>query len=47
MIAGGLAPLLAGFALTLMLGQSFVPPGTVLRVLPGRITAIVGAKACG
>ena len=35
-IAAALALLLAGFALTLMLGQSFVPPGTVLRVLAGQ-----------
>lgn len=34
-VAGALILLLAGFALTLMLGQSFVPPGTVLRVLAG------------
>lgn len=34
--AGALALLLAGFALTLMLGQSLVPPGTVLRVLAGQ-----------
>ncbi len=32
---GASALLLAVFALTLMLGQSFVPPGTVLRVLAG------------
>ncbi|MFC3170099.1 FecCD family ABC transporter permease [Paracoccus fontiphilus] len=35
-ITGALALLVAGFALTLMLGQSFVPPGTVLRVLAGQ-----------
>ncbi|WEF24499.1 iron ABC transporter permease [Paracoccus sp. S3-43] len=35
-VAGALTLLLAGFALTLMLGQSFVPPGTVLRVLTGQ-----------
>lgn len=35
-VAGALTLLLAGFALTLMLGQSFVPPGTVLRVLAGQ-----------
>ncbi|MTE00727.1 iron chelate uptake ABC transporter family permease subunit [Paracoccus sp. YIM 132242] len=35
-IAGALALLLAGFALTLMLGRSFVPPHTVLRVLAGQ-----------
>ncbi|WP_374299006.1 FecCD family ABC transporter permease [Paracoccus sp. (in: a-proteobacteria)] len=34
-ITGALALLVAGFALTLMLGQSFVPPGTVLWVLAG------------
>lgn len=34
-IGGALILLLAGFALTLMLGQSFVPPQTVLRVLAG------------
>ncbi|WP_207100774.1 FecCD family ABC transporter permease [Paracoccus shandongensis] len=34
-IGGALALLAAAFALTLMLGQSFVPPGTVLRVLAG------------
>lgn len=35
-IAGALALLLSGFALTLMLGQSFVAPGTVLQVLAGQ-----------
>ena len=35
-IGGALILLLAGFALTLMLGQSFVPPGDVLRVLAGQ-----------
>ncbi|MCZ0961352.1 FecCD family ABC transporter permease [Paracoccus benzoatiresistens] len=35
-IAAALAMLLAGFALTLMLGQSFVAPQTVLRVLAGQ-----------
>lgn len=35
-IGGGIALLLAGFALTLMQGQSFVPPGDVLRVLAGQ-----------
>jgi iron complex transport system permease protein len=34
-IGGALILLLAGFALTLMLGQSFVSPQTVLRVLAG------------
>jgi iron complex transport system permease protein len=34
-IGGALILLLAGFALTLMLGQSFVSPQTVLRVLGG------------
>ncbi|WP_103172060.1 iron chelate uptake ABC transporter family permease subunit [Paracoccus sp. SY] len=34
-IGGALILLLAGFALTLMQGQSFVPPGDVLRVLAG------------
>lgn len=38
-LGGGLALLLAGFALTLMLGQSFVPPGPVLRVLAGQDVA--------
>ncbi|SNR33022.1 iron ABC transporter permease [Paracoccus sediminis] len=35
-IGGACALLLAGFALTLMLGQSFVAPQTVLRVLAGQ-----------
>lgn len=35
-IGGASALLLAGFALTLMLGQSFVAPQTVLRVLAGQ-----------
>ena len=34
-VGGALILLLAGFALTLMLGQSFVSPQTVLRVLAG------------
>lgn len=38
-LCGGLALLLAGFALTLMLGQSFVPPADVLRVLAGQDVA--------
>lgn len=35
-VGGALALLLAGLALTLTMGQSFVPPGTVLRVLAGQ-----------
>ncbi|WP_295045747.1 iron ABC transporter permease [uncultured Paracoccus sp.] len=35
-IAGALILVLAGVALTLMLGQSFVPPGSVMRVLAGQ-----------
>ncbi|GHG13496.1 FecCD family ABC transporter permease [Paracoccus aerius] len=38
-LCGGLALLLAGFALTLMLGQSLVPPADVLRVLAGQDVA--------
>ena len=38
-LCGGLALLLAGFALTLMVGQSFVPPADVLRVLAGQDVA--------
>lgn len=41
-LCGGLALLLAGFALTLMLGQSLVPPADVLRVLAGQ--DVVGAS---